>query len=80
MNNYNVEYIVKLVLNLLIVGIIIYVVARLFIFLLPIIIVLIILYYAYRIYIETKNKVKDKQEIKKKKIVDAEIINERFDK
>ena len=51
MNNYNIEYIVKIVLNVLIIGLILYVVAKLFIFLLPVIIVLIILYYVYRIYI-----------------------------
>ena len=80
MNNYNIENIVKIVLNILIVGLIIYVVARLFIFLLPVIIVLIILYYVYRIYIETKNKVNYKKKDKNNKVVDAEIVNERFDK
>jgi len=80
MNNYNIEYIVKLILNLLIVGVIIYVVAKLFIFLLPVIIVLIIAYYVYRIYMETKNKVVNKKKDKNNNIIDAEIINERFDK
>ena len=79
MNN-NVTYILKIFINLLIIGLIVYVVARLFIFLLPVIIVLIILYYVYRIYLETKSKVNNKKEDKKNKIIDAEIINERFDK
>ena len=77
MNNTN--EIIKIILNFLIVGIIIYVVARLFIFLLPVIIVLIILYYVYRIYLETKSKVGEQQS-SDKKIVDAEIIDEKFDK
>ena len=80
MNNYNIEYIVKIVLNVLIIGIILYVVLRLFIFLLPVIIVLIILYYVYRIYLETKNKVNNKKQDKKNNIIEAEIVNERFDK
>ena len=79
MNN-NVTYILKIFINLLIILLIVYVVARLFIFLLPVIIVLIILYYVYRIYLETKSKVNNKKEDKKNKIIDAEIINERFDK
>lgn len=74
------EEIIKIIINVLIVGLIIYVVARLFIFLLPVIIVLIGCYYIYRIYMETKNKMKkDKKEIKNK-IVDAEIVSEKFDK
>ena len=80
MNNYNIEYIVKIVLNVLIIGLIIYVVAKLFIFLLPIIIVLIILYYVYRIYLETKNKFNSRKQDKKDNVIDAEIVNERFDK
>ena len=80
MNNYNIEYIVKIILNVLIIGLIIYVFAKLFIFLLPVVIVLIILYYVYRIYLETKSKIKNNKEEKKDKVIDAEIINERFDK
>ncbi len=81
MNNYNIEYIVKIVLNILIVGLVIYAVARLFIFLLPVIVVFIIIYYAHKIYIETKNKMKENtKKSKNDKIIDAEIINERFDK
>ena len=75
----NIEEIVKIVINVLIVGVIIYVVARLFIFLLPVIIILIVGYYLYRIYMETKNKVK-KDKDDKNKIVDAEIVSEKFDK
>lgn len=75
----NVNDILKIVLNFLIIGVIIYVVARLFIFLLPVIIVLIILYYVYRIYRESKNKMVTKED-KNNKIIDAEIIDEKFDK
>ena len=80
MNNYEIKYILRIILNVLIVSFIIYLVARLFIFLLPIIIVLIILYYIYRIYMETKNKVQENKISKKDKIMDAEIIDEKFDK
>ncbi|MBQ8891273.1 MAG: hypothetical protein IJ068_00200 [Bacilli bacterium] len=80
MNNYDIKYILRIILNVLIVSFIIYVVARLFIFLLPIIIVLIVLYYVYRIYMETKNKVKDNKKGIKDKVIDAEIIDEKFDK
>ena len=55
----NINDVIKLVLNFLVIGIIIYIVARLFIFLLPVILVLIVIYYVYRIYRETRNKVKN---------------------
>jgi len=74
----NINDVIKLVLNFLVIGIIIYIVARLFIFLLPVILVLIVIYYVYRIYRETRNKVKNTNN--NPKIVDAEIISEKFDK
>ena len=80
MNSIDIKYIIKIVLNVLIIGFIIYLVANLFIFLLPIIIVLIIAYYIYRIYLETKNKIKNSKTKKNEKVIDAEIINEKFDK
>ena len=82
MNDNDIKYIVKIIINVLIVSFIIYIVARLFIFLLPIIIVLIIAYYVYRIYMETKNKMQVNKSNRKKKpdIIDAEIIDEKFDK
>ena len=79
MNNLNIY--IKILLNLLIISIIIYLVIKLFIFLLPVILILIGIYYVYRIYIETKNKYpKEKATKKEKGIIDAEIINEKFDK
>lgn len=78
--NSDISYILRIILNFLVVGIIIYIVARLFIFLLPIIIVLIIAYYIYRIYLETKTKIKENNNDKKDKVMDAEIISEKFDK
>lgn len=78
--NSDISYILRVVLNFLVVGIIIYIVARLFIFLLPIIIVLIIAYYIYKIYLETKTKIKENNNDKKDKVMDAEIISEKFDK
>ena len=82
MNDNDIKYIVKIIINVLIVSFIIYIVARLFIFLLPIIIVLIIAYYVYRIYMETKNRMQVNKSNRKKKneIIDAEIIDEKFDK
>ncbi len=80
MNN-NLEKAIRIILNILIVGLIVYVVARLFIFLLPIVIVLIVLYYLYKIYVETKGKIaKNKFSDKKDNIVDAEIIDEKINK
>ena len=79
MNN-DLNNIIRIVLNLIIVSLIIYVVAKLFIFLLPVIIVLIIIYYLYRIFEATKNKVKINNKTKKDNIQDAEVINEKFDK
>ena len=82
MNNYEIKYILRTILNVLIMCTVIYIVARLFIFLLPVIIVLIVLYYIYKIYVQTKNKVnnqKTKTKSKKIDVADAEIINERFD-
>ena len=88
----NIEYILKIILNVLVMGVIIFVVGKLFIFLLPVILVLILLYYLYQIFFETKFKVnrnKNKNttsntKTKTKKIqndtLDAEIIEEKFDK
>ena len=76
MNNLNTY--IKIFLNLLIISIIIYLVVNLFIFILPIILILIGMYYLYRMYIKVKNKPKDNKF--QKEIIDAEIINEKFDK
>ncbi|MBQ8472786.1 MAG: hypothetical protein IJ501_04720 [Bacilli bacterium] len=88
----NIEYILKIILSVFVMGVIIFVVGKLFIFLLPVILVLILLYYLYRIFFETKFKVnrnKNKNttsntKTKTKKIqndtLDAEIIEEKFDK
>lgn len=80
MNHLNVY--IRIILNVLVVLVIIYLVVNLFVYLLPIILILIGIYYLYRIYLELKNKYqKDKTSSKKEKgIIDAEIINEKFDK
>ena len=39
-----------------------------------------ILYYVYRIYLETKNKINSGKQDKNDNVIDAEIVNERFDK
>lgn len=79
----DVQYILKILLNILIIGIIVFLVAKLFIFLLPVIIVLIIAYYIYRIFNEAKgkvNKTSNKTKKIKNEIEDAEIVEEKFDK
>lgn len=86
----NIEYILKIILNVFVMGVIIFVVGKLFIFLLPVILILILIYYLYRIFFETKFKVNRNKnttsstKTKTKKIqndtLDAEIIEEKFDK
>jgi len=78
----DIKSILTILLNIFIIGLIIFIVGKLFIFLLPIIIVLIIIYYIYRIYCETKIKVNANKKDKnvKNKIDEAEVINEKFDK
>ena len=89
----NIEYILKIILNFLVIGIIIVLVGKLFVFLLPVILVLVLLYYLYRIFFEAKIKIKrndnnrttnSNTKSKTKKIqndtIDAEIIEEKFDK
>lgn len=76
----NLNIYIRFFLNILFVSIIIYLVVKLFIFLLPVILILIGAYYVYRIYKEVNNKSKDNKSTKEKGIIDAEIINEKFDK
>ena len=70
MNN-NLENIIKIILNILIVGAVVYIVAKLFIFILPVIIVLIVVYYIYKIFLESKDNIK---------VIDADVLEEKFDK
>ena len=72
----NINFYIKIFLNILIISIIIYLVVKLFIFLLPFIFILIGVYYIYKIYIRVKNNNRKEE----KGIIDAEIIEERFDK
>jgi len=79
----DVQYILKGLLNILIIGLIIFIVAKLFIFLMPVIIVLIVVYLIYRIFNEIKRKTSStggKSKKIKNDIEEAEILNEKFDK
>lgn len=83
----NVEYILKIILNIIVIGLIIFIFAKLFIFLLPIILILIGLYYIYKIFLEKvikkrKNNFKFNKNNRnlKDNIEEAEIIKEKFDK
>lgn len=80
----NLEDILKLILTVLIVGTLIVLGTKLFIFLLPIIIVVLIGYYIYIKFLKKEinknNKTSKKKKTIKNKIEEAEIIEEKFDK
>lgn len=80
----NLEDILKLILTVLIVGTLIVLGTKLFIFLLPIIIVVLIGYYIYIKFLKKEinknNKTSKKKKKIKNKIEEAEIIEEKFDK
>lgn len=80
----NLEDILKLILTVLIVGTLIVLGTKLFIFLLPILIVALIGYYIYIKFLKKefnkKNKTSEKKRTIKNKIEEAEIIEEKFDK
>ena len=80
----NLEDILKLILTVLIVGTLIVLGTKLYIFLLPILIVVLIGYYIYIKFLKKKfnknNKTSKKKKTIKNKIEEAEIIEEKFDK
>lgn len=77
----NIEKFLKLLLNLIIISVIMYIVINLFIYLLPVILILIGVYYLYKLYREFKNKDRVESNSKKKdNVLDAEIICEKFDR
>ena len=80
----NLEDILKLILTVLIVGTLIVLGTKLYIFLLPILIVVLIGYYIYIKFLKKKfnkkNKTSEKKRTIKNKIEEAEIIEEKFDK
>lgn len=79
MNN-DIKYILRLILGLLITGFIVFIVIKLFIYILPVIAILIIGYYLYILYKQGKFKIKKKFKERKERVPEAEILNERFDK
>lgn len=76
----DIKYIIKMILGFLITGFIVFVVIKLFVYLLPIIAILIIGYYLYILYKQGKFKIKRKVKERKERVPDADIIEERFDK
>ena len=79
----DIQHILKGLLSILIIGLIIFMVAKLFIFLLPVILVVIGIYLVYRIYNEVRRKTNSTRTSSKKvknEIEEAEILNEKFDK
>lgn len=79
MNN-DIKYILRMILGLLITGFIVFIVIKLFIYILPVIAILIIGYYLYILYKQGKFKLKKKVKERKERVPEAEILNERFDK
>ena len=79
MNN-DIKYILRMILGLLITGFIVFIVIKLFIYILPVIAILIIGYYLYILYKQGKFKMKKKVKERKERGPEAEILNERFDK
>ena len=80
MNNNDVKYMIRIILNFLIIGLIIFLVIKLFAFLLPIILVLVAIYIIYLFILKSKNNTVKKQKEIKNKIPEAEIVKEKFDK
>ncbi len=78
----DIKNILKIIFNFIIIIVISIVLANIFVFLLPIILILVLVYYIYKVYQSKKGKVKNLNKVKKsdQKIVDAEIIEEKFDK
>ena len=79
MNN-DIKYTLRMILGLLITGFIVFIVIKLFIYILPVIAILIIGYYLYILYNQGKFKIKKKVKERKERVPEAEVLNERFDK
>lgn len=79
MNN-DIKYTLRMILSLLITGFIVFIVIKLFIYILPVIAILIIGYYLYILYKQGKFKIKKKVKERKERVPEAEVLNERFDK
>ena len=79
--NENTKLMIKRIIKILIIAGIVIIVANLFVFLLPILLFLGVIYYLYRFYYGNKN-VKTEKTSKKdaEKVVEAEVIKEKFDK
>ena len=79
--NENTKLMIKRIIKILIIAGIVIIVANLFVFLLPILLFLGVIYYLYRFYYGNKN-VKNEKTSKKtsEKVVEAEVIKEKFDK
>lgn len=83
----NVQYILKIALNVIVIGLIIFLSIKIFVFLLPIILIVIIGYYLYLFFFKAKvktkysnNKFQNNFKNLKNNIEEAEIIQEKIDK
>ncbi len=78
--------IIKIILNIIIIGLIIFLCANLFVFLLPFILVIVLAYFLYSIFVFQKrknnssmHKTSSRKTIKNN-VEEAEVIKEEFDK
>ena len=79
--NENTKLMIKRIIKILIIAGIVIIVANLFVFLLPILLFLGVIYYLYRFYYGNKNVKKETTSKKtSEKVVEAEVIKEKFDK
>ena len=78
--------IIKIILNIIIIGLIVFLCANLFVFLLPFILVIVLAYFLYSIFVFRKrknnssiHKTSSRKTIKNN-VEEAEVIKEEFDK
>ena len=75
----NVNYKLKMIINLMIICLIVYLGIKLFIYLLPILLIIIGAYYIYKFYKKNSIVIRKEKDSSNEKIIDAEIIDEKFD-
>ena len=78
--------IIKIILNIIIIGLIVFLCANLFVFLLPFILVIVLAYFLYSIFVFRKSKNNSSihktssRKTIKNNVEEAEVIKEEFDK
>ena len=86
----NIKSVLKIIINILVIGVIIFLGINLFVFLLPLLVVIILIYYLYQFFVKRKkrnsfaknvysNEPKNSRKNIKNQVEDAEVINEKFD-